>query len=114
MYIQAFPKTPRTKAAHLAPSTGHADSPATIVIGKKKKLAKTPKVLPKKGRKSLGKVNFIFIKCLFVLSYLNSYSYMLFMIIRLLIINLHLDAKSVIINNSVAYAESPPNINIFF
>lgn len=49
--LQVFPKTPRTKAAALAPSTGHADSPATIVIGRKKG-SKTPKVLPRKGRKS--------------------------------------------------------------
>ncbi|KAK3575801.1 hypothetical protein CHS0354_000052 [Potamilus streckersoni] len=50
---QVPPKTPRSKAAILAPSTGHADSPITIVIGKKKHVVKTPKSLPKKGRKSL-------------------------------------------------------------
>lgn len=48
-----MPKTPRAVAARKAPTTGHADSPATIVI--RKKITKTPKALPKKGRKSLGR-----------------------------------------------------------
>ena len=53
-----YPKTPRTKAAALAPSTGHVDSPLTLVIGKKTQplKMKTPKQLPKKGRKSIVKV----------------------------------------------------------
>lgn len=46
------PKTPRTKAASKAPTTGHADSPVTIVIHKK--LTSTPALLPRKGRKSIG------------------------------------------------------------
>jgi len=46
------PKTPRTKAASKAPTTGHIASPATIVI--RKKLASTPAPLPKRGRKSMG------------------------------------------------------------
>lgn len=36
-----------------ATSTGHADSPVTLVIGRKR--VKTPAALPKKGRKSMGK-----------------------------------------------------------
>lgn len=46
------PKTPRTKAANLAPTTGHVASPLTIVI--RKKIAGTPGPLPRKGRKSMG------------------------------------------------------------
>jgi hypothetical protein len=46
------PKTPRTKAASKAPTTGHIASPATIVI--RKKLTSTPAPLPKRGRKSMG------------------------------------------------------------
>ena len=60
--FQVFPKTPRSKAAAQVTSTGHIDSPLTVVIGKKAKakLVKTPKVLPKKGRKSVIKVTSIF------------------------------------------------------
>lgn len=50
---KSITKTPRTIARATAPTTGHADSPMTIVIGKKR--VKTPAALPKKGRKSLGK-----------------------------------------------------------
>ena len=47
-------KTPkRSQAASAISTTGHVDSPATLVIGRK--LAKTPKPLPKKGRKSFVK-----------------------------------------------------------
>ena len=51
-----MPKTPARKRAMLgaAATTGHVDSPATVVI--RKKTAKTPKALPKKGRKSDPKV----------------------------------------------------------
>ncbi|KAK7008945.1 serine/arginine repetitive matrix protein 2, partial [Biomphalaria glabrata] len=46
------PKTPRALARALAPTTGHAESPATILVGKKLTMrAKTPKLLPRKGRK---------------------------------------------------------------
>ncbi|RUS72561.1 hypothetical protein EGW08_019680 [Elysia chlorotica] len=48
------PKTPRALARALAPSTGHAASPATILVGKKalgRGRPKTPAPLPKKGRK---------------------------------------------------------------
>ncbi|KAH9524936.1 hypothetical protein Btru_028310 [Bulinus truncatus] len=53
------PKTPRALARALAPSTGHAESPATILVGKKLTLnPKTPKLLPRKGRKQpVGKVS---------------------------------------------------------
>lgn len=51
--FQSIAKTPRTIARAAAPTTGHADSPMTLVIGKKK--AKTPRALPKKGRKSVVK-----------------------------------------------------------
>ncbi len=53
----SFPqKTPAKTRALLGASstTGHADSPATIVIGKKVKKTVQPK--PRKGRKSVVKV----------------------------------------------------------
>lgn len=47
------PKTPKTLARIQAPTTGHADSPETFVVGKKVsgRRPKTPKPLPRKGRK---------------------------------------------------------------
>ena len=45
-------RTP-TAVKAAAPTTGHAASPATVII--KKKMTKTPKALPKKGRKSAGR-----------------------------------------------------------
>ena len=54
-YLQ---KTPARVRAMLgaAATTGHADSPATIVLRKSKKVAFTPKPQPRKGRKSKVKV----------------------------------------------------------
>ncbi|BFZ01708.1 hypothetical protein BsWGS_04747 [Bradybaena similaris] len=56
--VHKTPKTPRALARALAPTTGHADSPATIIVGKKFKGTRTPKLLPRKGRKeSLSKAS---------------------------------------------------------
>ncbi|CAG5120311.1 unnamed protein product [Candidula unifasciata] len=56
--IHKTPKTPRALARALAPTTGHADSPATIIVGRKFKAIRTPKLLPRKGRKvSLSKAS---------------------------------------------------------
>ncbi|XP_074642038.1 uncharacterized protein LOC141899563 [Tubulanus polymorphus] len=47
---RVMPKTPRTKMAmNEVKTTGHAESPVTLII--RKKIAKTPKPLPKKGQK---------------------------------------------------------------
>ncbi|CAL1536093.1 unnamed protein product [Lymnaea stagnalis] len=55
------PKTPRALARALAPTTGHAESPATIIVGKKamgRGRPKTPKPLPRRGRKeSMSKIS---------------------------------------------------------
>jgi hypothetical protein len=46
-------KTPARRRVMLgaAATTGHADSPATVVIRKKKSQTPSPKALPRKGRK---------------------------------------------------------------